>query len=996
MSAWPATSPRFAAISFVALALVFGLATGQVQPPALTPDEAVKAMQVADGFQVKVVAAEPLVRKPVTMSFDGRGRLWVIQYLQYPSPAGLKAVTIDQYLRTTYDRIPEPPPKGPKGADRITILEDPDATGRFRKAKDFHVGMNLASGMCLGHGGVFVAQPPYLLFYADRDRDDKPDGDPEVLLSGFGMEDAHAFPNSLQWGPDGWLYGAQGSTVTSNVRGIEFQQGIWRYHPRTKEFELFAEGGGNTWGVDFDRHGNLLAGTNWGGQALLHQVQGGYYVKGFGKHGPLHNPHTFGYFEHVPYQGFKGGHVTCGGIVYTGDSFPEQYRNQYIACNLLSNALYWHRLEAKGSTFAAKHGGDLAMTADTWFRPVDLLVGPDGSVYVADWCDKRANHVDPVDNWDRTKGRIYKIEANGTKPVKEFNLDKLASKDLLPLLKHPNDWYTREARRILAERRDNAVIPDLTKLVRDNKDQLAVEALWALYVSGGFTDALAGEFLNHANDAVRVWSVRFLGDAKKVSPALCERLIATAKKDPSAAVRSQLACSSKRLPAKDGLAIVRELLQRSEDVDDPHIPMLLWWAIEDKAISDRDLVLSLLDQPAAWQSPIIARWVVERLGRRYMAGGTDADLRTCTQLFDGAPGPAEVDALVRGMEKALEGRHFKKVPATLEQHLTALTAKQPKSLTLLRFALRLGSEPAYHATLRRVNDTKSPVTERIGLIEILGQMGKEDSIAPLLKLLPASEDAKVRLAALSALQPFPDAKVAAMVLELYPTMPTDMKARAQTLLCNRAPSALAFLKSVDAGRIRKEEVPLDQLQRIALFKNKELTALLEKHWGKIGAQSNGEKRSRMASIRNILRNGKGNADNGKTLFTKHCATCHTLHGAGNKIGPDLTTADRKNLDFLLTSIVDPSAFIRPEFVAYSVETKDGRVLTGLVVESSPKSVTLLNAKNEKIVLSQDAIEEMNPSSVSLMPEGILNPLDDQEIRDLLGYLQSNVMALGGR
>ena len=257
-------------------------------------------MKVADGLEVKLVASEPEIRQPLTMSFDDKGRMWVIQYLQYPAPAGLKPVKVDQYLRTVYDRIPEPPPKGPKGVDRITILSDPDENGHFRKAKDFMGGLNLASGMCLGRGGVYVLQAPYLLFYPIRDGEDVPAGDPEVLLSGFGMEDAHAVANSLQWGPDGWLYGAQGSTVTAHVRGLEFQQGIWRYHPVTKEFELFAEGGGNTWGLDFDAHGNVIAGTNWGGFAMLHQVQGGYYIKGFGKHGPLHNPHSYGYFDHVP------------------------------------------------------------------------------------------------------------------------------------------------------------------------------------------------------------------------------------------------------------------------------------------------------------------------------------------------------------------------------------------------------------------------------------------------------------------------------------------------------------------------------------------------------------------------------------------------------------------------------------------------------------------------------------------------------------------------
>src|SRR5690349_6611261 len=291
------------------LIAVATLARGTVCAQGFSPEQAVERIQAPPGFEVKLAACEPEVRQPVTMTFDDRGRLWVIQYLQYPTPAGLKPVKVDQYLRTKYDRIPEPPPRGPKGDDKITIYED-DGTGRFRKVKDFVTGLNLASGMALGYGGVFVAQPPYLLFYPDRNHDDLPDGDPEVLLTGFGMEDAHAFANSLTWGPDGWLYGAHGSTVTANIRGIEFQQGIWRYHPVTTEFELFAEGGGNTWGLDFDEDGNIIAGTNYGDTVGLHQVQGAYYVKGFSKHGPLHNPYTFGYFEHIPFKGFKGGHVT--------------------------------------------------------------------------------------------------------------------------------------------------------------------------------------------------------------------------------------------------------------------------------------------------------------------------------------------------------------------------------------------------------------------------------------------------------------------------------------------------------------------------------------------------------------------------------------------------------------------------------------------------------------------------------------------------------------
>ncbi|HZW33937.1 MAG TPA: PVC-type heme-binding CxxCH protein, partial [Isosphaeraceae bacterium] len=395
-------------------------------PPPLAPAEARKALKLAGGLQIELVASEPTVRQPVCITFDDRGRLWVLQYLQYPTPNGLKPVAVDQYLRTKYDRVPEPPPGGPKGADRIVILEDAGGDGVFRKAKEFVTGLDLASGMALGYDGLFVVQPPYLLFYRDKDHNDVPDGDPEVLLKGFGMEDAHAFANSLTWGPDGWLYGAQGSTVTASIRGIEFQQGIWRYHPVTKEFELFAEGGGNTWGIDFDRQGRLFAGGNTT-EPLCHHVQGAYYIKGFGKHGPLHNPYSFGYFNPVRHHGFLGSALTGGFVIYQGGLFPSRFDQAVIYPNLRANAMRVSRLEPAGSTFTTHFQEDFIVSADRWFRPVKSLVGPDGALYVADWYDYNISHTDPKDRskWympSRDTGRLYRVVPEGTNPKPDGRL----------------------------------------------------------------------------------------------------------------------------------------------------------------------------------------------------------------------------------------------------------------------------------------------------------------------------------------------------------------------------------------------------------------------------------------------------------------------------------------------------------------------------------------------------------------------------------------------
>ena len=493
-------------------------------------------MQVAPGLEVQLVASEPEIRQPISLSFDDRGRLWVLQYLQYPTPAGLKPIKVDQYLRTVWDKLPEPPPRGPRGADCLTILA-PDQKGRFHKVKDFVTGLNLASGFALGFGGVFIVQPPYLLFYPDRNGDDVPDSDPQVLLTGFGMEDPHAYANSLQGGPDGWLYGAHGSTCTAHIRGISFQQGIWRYHPRTHEFELFAEGGGNTWGLDFDAHGNAIAGTNNGNVIALHQVQGAYYVKGFAKHGELHNPYAFGYFEHLPHRGFEGGHVTCGGIVYQGDGLPASFRGTYIAANPMANNLYWHTLTRRGSTFSSKQEGTFLAGNDTWFRPVDCLTGPDVAFYIADWYDKRINHVDPVDNWDRSNGRVYRVTGVGARSPASFDLGKLSSVELVELLSHSNSWQVGEARRLLAERRDPALIPSLQAKVLAEHGSLALEYLWALKACGGFYPQTAARLLAHPQEDVRAWTVRLLGDSRRIPSEVWQTLLSMVRGELSNVVR---------------------------------------------------------------------------------------------------------------------------------------------------------------------------------------------------------------------------------------------------------------------------------------------------------------------------------------------------------------------------------------------------------------------------------------------------------------------------
>ncbi len=967
----------------------------------LTPEEAVKRMKLPEGFSARCVASEPMIRQPTSISFDNRGRMWVLQYLQYPNYAGLKPVKQDQYLRTIWDKIPEPPPKGPKGLDKITILSDPDEHGVFRKSKDFVTGLNIASGFCIGHGGVYVVQPPYLLFYPDKNEDDVPDGDPEVLLSGFGMDDTHSLANSLQWGPDGWLYGAAGSTSTCKIVNlthpkdplVEFQQGIWRFHPKTKKFELFSEGGGNTYGLDFDKNGQVIAGTNYGGVACLHQMQGAYYVKGFSKHGPLHNPHTYGYFEHVPYKGFQGGHVTCGGIVYQADTYPEQYRDQYIAANVLSNTIDWHKLEPVKSSFKASRGGELLGGNDPWFRPIDCLQGPDGCVYVVDFYDRRAAHLDPVDSWDKTNGRVYRIEYKGGPKYPTFDLRKKTTPELVELLKDPNVWYRREARQLLAERQDKAAYPVLAELIAKDHGQLGLEAFWAYFVSGGWTKQVP-EWKSTKNEYVRAWWLRCFTD-DPAFPAGRLSLIPDVSSDPSEVVLAQAACSAKRLWDASADLLVGRILRNPVTATDPNLRLLVWWATEAELARDGVSGSLFVRNAARWQSPL-APMLAENAARRLMAPDVKhwpAEVYALMNDWKGDPEP-----LLRGLLKAVTER---KIDVARELHwagvLVELRKVGPNNEILLEILARTNDAGAIATLVQRVADEKSPESARVKTIDVVKQIRPAAAEQVFLTQLGIAKTDALRIALLGGLEAYQDAKIGETVLAAYSGYTPTVKKRVVQLLLTRPAWALELLQRLDKGTFPKADISLDQARTAVKLDNKAVTALVEKHFGKLAPATAGEKQARITWLTvQIPREKNADAARGKVLYTKHCAACHVLHGEGGKVGPDLTTADRKNRGYLVAQIVDPSGYIRPEYVVQTVTTTDERKLSGIAKEVG-ESVELTNFVDNKpvvAVVAKKDIADIRPSAVSLMPEKILDTLTDTEIADLFAFLQTDKLAPG--
>ena len=455
-------------------------------------------------------------------------------------------------------------------------------------------------------------------------------------------------------------------------------------------------------------------------------------------------------------------------------------------------------------------------------------------------------------------------------------------------------------------------------------------------------------------------------------------------------VRNQLACTCKRLPGPDALPILRELLHRDEDMADPQIPLLLWWAIESKAVSNREQVLAMLLDGDPWKVPLVRRFIIDRLGRRYAAEKSGTGYAVCARLLGGGARSRRNRQPARGNGKGVHRRTARAAPPELAGPLADLWKRDKRGLPLIRFALRVGSREAHARALELVAGRTASEGDRLAFIEAIGEAAQPESVPVLLGLIGGAESKRVQAAALAALEGFAQERIAVTLLEKYPRLDPDLRTRLRDLLCSRKAWAVALLKAVDDGRMPAKELAADQVQRIALHNDPALWDLLGRHWGTVRAATPKELHDRIVEVGNLLYvKADRHPANGRRLFTQHCAICHKLFGEGTALGPDLTGADRRNRDFLLTSVIDPSAAIRGEYVAQVVATTDGRTLIGLIADSTPQGVTLVDAKNQRTFVRRDRIESMTPSPVSLMPEKLLDNLNHDEIRDLFSYLQSD-------
>ncbi|MBY0525910.1 MAG: c-type cytochrome [Gemmataceae bacterium] len=954
-------------------------------PGPFPADKAVKAMVLPEGFRASLFAAEPNVVQPVSFCFDARGRVFVAEALNY----GTWQAT---------------------GKDRIVILEDKESDGRAVTRKVFYEGFNYITGIEVGHGGVWVMSPPKLYFIPCREGDDKPSGEPEVVFDGFGYKESrHNLANGFTWGPDGWLYAGHGRTSPSDVgrpgtpadQRIHCDGGVVRIHPTRRVFENFADGTTNPWGVDFDDYGQCFV-SNCVNPHLFHMIQGGHYEPWRNRTSSLHAYERLPTCaDHLHYAGGKpgemrgettetlalgGGHAHCGTLIYLGDGFPADFRNTVFLCNVHGRRINHDLLRRKGSGYTASHGKDFMIAGDPWFMGVTLRTGPDGSVYVSDWSDTGECHTYKP---DMTSGRIYKL-SHGEPRKTQVDLTRLSDDELVKLHLHKNDWHVRHARRLLQERaakpgwKGQTVHLTLQKMLESQQLDAPqrLRALWALHVTGGLHATQLRALLDDRNEHVRAWSIQLLCEGATPADAALAKFRELAKDDPSPVVRLYLAAALQRLPVQARWGIAEGLLSHADDAGDANLPLMNWYGIEPLIPSDPARALQMA---ATAKIPLVRQFAGRRVVDDAGARGEKADLGALVATLAAANETVQLD-LLKGAREGLRGRKNIKMPAGWPAVYARLARSENALVREHGVILALGfGDPQALVDLRKTaGNSSAPLTERLAALEALIDRRPAD-LAPALHDLLA--DKGMRRLALRGLASSAHDATPRRVLAVYADLTTEEKQDAVATLASRKEYALELLQAVEKKVVPRSDVSAYVARQLYALGDKQVSERLRQVWGEV-RDTAPEKQKQLVKFKALLTPNfmKGaDASNGRLLFSKSCQQCHKLFGEGNTIGPDLTGYNRAELDYLLVKIVDPSSQIAKDYNMSIVATQDGRVITGIVVERSPNRIVVQTA-TEKITLAKEDVETIKESSQSIMPEGQLDALTKEQVRDLMAYL----------
>ena len=953
----------------------------------LSPAQALASFELEAGYRIEVAAAEPLIRNPVAIAFDHRGRMYVAESRGYPGP------------------LEGAPPSAPEGV--IALLEDTDHDGRFDTRTEFARNLTFPNGIQPWDGGVFVTCAPDLIYLKDTTGDGVAD-ERRVVLTGF---DATKTPqlrfSHPTLGVDNWIYltsGLTGGRVTAPDHPerppVVFANSDSRFNPITHAFEL--TGGQSQYGLTFDDQGHRFTCSNR--RPVMQVVLESRYLQ--------RNPHlafsqtvedvsaagaqavvwplsgdttTASFIPSLMGAPHAGTFTAASGVhIHRRDALPAEGRDSLFICESAQNLVQRQVRSPRGVTFTSKPartGRDFLSSRDTWFRPVFAANGPDGALYIVDMYRKIIDHPQYVPEQSRAlldfeagkeRGRIYRVTASGWKPDRAaIDLGRMTAVELTRTLEHPNAWRQETAQRLLLERQDRGAVPLLRTLARGSPREVArIHALWTLEALGGLETADLVTALSDRDGGVRENAVR-LAEQTAGRDVLARLLAMVDEADDRVRLRVALALGEVDDPSVvNGLAALAR-----RDGAAPWMRAAILSSVKDRS---NEFLRAFTSLPSA---PDVKAAVMQDLGQIF---GAAQSLERCLDLIAqiGEPGADSgwQPAALAGLAQGLKARG----PGQDRSALMTLLSGDSEQARLARQRV----DAIVSRTSAMALDDTAPLNQRLAGIALLGHTDYTTAGRTLQGLIAPRRSSEIQVAAVRALLQLGDRAGAASLLERarWQTFTPQVRETVIAALLSDDAQTIILLDAIEQGSI--EGVALGPSRRSRLMTHRD-ASIQKRARALLAGLESGDRMLVYDRLRGTVLSRTASPPSGKNVFAAHCATCHAIDGTGGQVGPDLSGIRNQPADAILLHVVVPDYDIAAGYQSYVVETRDRRTLVGRLEAEAPNSLTLRDGAAQAHVILRSDVISMSASIRSLMPAELERAMSEQDLADLIGYLKAD-------